>query len=68
MSTQGDKIRFSKYGGIVFANEITADDPTVLLTASKIVATTDTDLLDTVAKQTPSRHVRAKIVIVRDRV
>lgn len=68
MSVTADKIKFSKYGGIVFANELTADseNPTTL-SAQKIVATDDANLLDTTAKQTASRHVRAKRILIRSK-
>ena len=66
MATYGDKIKFHKYGGIVFANEITSDSENyTLLNAQKIVATDNADLLDTVAKQKPARHVRATIIKIR---
>jgi len=68
MTTYGDKIKFHKYGGIVFANEITSDSENyTLLNAQKIVATDDADLLDTVIKQRPARHVRAILVKLRSR-
>jgi hypothetical protein len=64
----GNKIKFSKYGGIVFANSISADSENpVTLDAQKIVATDNEDLLETRIEQIPVRHLKAQKILVRGR-
>ena len=65
---EADKIKLHKYGGIVYANVITADSENpYTLNAQKIVATDDIDLIDTKSEQVSARHVRPELVLIRSR-
>jgi hypothetical protein len=73
MVTTCEKIKFQKYGGILYVAEtagldITGDSEDGVLTVSKIVFTSDSDLYDVRINEVSARHLRQSLVLIKDKV
>jgi len=60
-----DKAQFSKYGDILYTDDLTFDSADDTQNVSTIYFTTDVDLIDTSTPRVSARHVRAKRILIR---
>lgn len=63
---EAQKIKFTKYGGILYTDKITFTG-TDVVEVQKISFTTDEALIGIRINQVSARHIRPEIVMVRDK-
>lgn len=57
-----------KYSGIYYTDILTGDNGADTLTCSKIVGTSDVDLIDERINEARAKHLNQPLILVRDKV